>query len=319
MDLRNISYERERRRWMTDMKMASRPRNKSKGIVCVILAVMMAFSSVTVPQRTQAAVEKNFSGTGKSTVSISDAESYQMDLQKPITHYIKFKAGVTGYITLKFVSDSKLLNAKTGERVMAEGDITLCDSKKSPIGVMEAWYSKKAYTGDNARTYGVLKGKTYYFKVESWGGVKISANVVKVAKSSANSKAKAKNLAMGKSAKGVMIAGQKKSDWYKVKLTKGAKLKIEYTAKTMGYADAKQYGYQEAGLRFTFVMNTKDGKWTAKTDLTPLKPNNSVKITMRDEKYGTLHNLPAGTYYVKVEPINKKSSGYYTLKWTTYS
>ncbi len=311
MEIRGVHCEREGK--------AMKKVNRKKHIICGVLAALLALAAVTVPQPALAAAEKSFSGTGKSTVSISDDESYQMDLQKPITHYIKFKAGVTGYITLKFVSDSKLLNAKTGEPVKAEGDITLCDSKKNAIGVMEAWYSKKAYTGDNARTYGVLKGKTYYFKVESWGGVKISANVVKVAKSSANSKAKAKNLAMGKSAKGVMIAGQKKSDWYKVKLTKGAKLKIEYTAKTMGYADAKQYGYQEAGLRFTFVMNTKDGKWTAKTDLTPLRPKNSVTITMRDAKYGTLHNLPAGTYYVKVEPINKKSSGYYTLKWSAYS
>lgn len=264
------------------------------------------------------AAAKSFRGTGKSNVSVSDAEGYDVENQKPIIQYIAFKPNVTGYVTLKFVSDSKYVSAETGLPVPAEGNITLCDGKKKAIGVEEAWYAKKKYAGDDTRTYGVRKGQSYYFKLETWGGVKITANVVKADKSSANSKAKAKNLTKNQKAKGIMIAGEKKADWYKIKLTKGAKIKLSYTAKTMGFANATQYGYKEAGICFTFMMKTEDGKWTAKTKLTPLKSEDEITIAMKDEETGVRYDMEPGTYYVKVEPVNKKSSGYYTLKWSTF-
>lgn len=291
-----------------------------KKISSIVLIALMVITVLTigVSEETQAATGKSFSGKGKSTVTISDAEGYDLENQKPITQYIKYKAGVTGYITLKFTSDSQLVSAKTGLPISSEGDITLCNSNKKAIGVVEAWYCENKYTGDNTRTYGVTKGQTYYFKVEAWGGVQISASVVKVAKSTANSRTKAVNLVKGKTAKGIMIAGEKKADWYKIKLSKGAKLKLNYTVKTMGYANAVQYGYKEAGIRFTFVMDTGNGQWTSKTDLTPLKPENAITVSIKDQSSGIMYDIEPGTYYVKVEPINKKSSGYYTIKWSTF-
>ena len=156
----------------------------------------------------------------------------------------------------------------------------------------------------NTTTYGVKKNTTYYFAVQCNAGTKITATVKAIKDSSASSKSKAKTLSKGKKVTGVIAYGDSKADWYKIKLTKSAKLNLYYLANTNGTNEKN-------GFKITFY--NKDGKvFSGK--------NNGKKdgwyISLANG--GTKFDLPSGTYYIKVERMSKASSGSYTLKWTTF-
>lgn len=267
-------------------------------------AMIVTVFTVAAPEGVQAA-SLTFKGSGKSTVTIKDSDCYNAGYTAYKTNYIKFKATKTGYVTITFKGASSVYANPAGY-------VTFCNSKKKALGeTQEAWSTNYSQSWGYTRSYGVKKGQTYYFAVVSNGGVKITANVTAVTKSSANTKAKAKTLAKGKTAKGVIIAGQNKADWYKIKMTSSQKLKLTYTAKSNG--DNDQYG-----IKVTFYDT--DGKmWTNNSwgYVTPQYPSDGMTITMVNSS-GTKFAIPAGTYYVKVERYNKNSSGYYTLKWSTF-
>lgn len=82
-------------------------------------------------------------------------------------------------------------------------------------------------------------------------GTKITATVKAIKDSSASSKSKAKTLSKGKKVTGVIAYGDSKADWYKIKLTKSAKLNLYYLANTNGTNEKN-------GFKITFY--NKDGK-----------------------------------------------------------
>lgn len=278
---------------------------KALSFVLALAMVVTAFT-VAAPEGVQAAAAKSFKGQGKSTVTIKDQDCYNASGSAYKTNYIKFKANKTGYVTVTFKGGASAIYAKPS------GYVTFCNSKKKALGeANEAWSTNYSKAWGYTRSYGVKKGQTYYFAVVSNGGVKITASVTAVAKSTANSKSKAKSVEKGKTAKGVIIAGDSKADWYKIKLTKSEKLKIAFTCKSNG--DNDKYG-----VKFTFYDT--DGKmWTnnSYSYVSPQVPSDGMTITMVD-KSGTKFAIPSGTYYVKVERLNKQSSGYYTFKWSTF-
>lgn len=282
-------------------------------LLSFVLALAMIVSVFTVagPTEVQAA-EKSFKGKGTSVVKFSDMDCVDTTTMDWATQWIKFKPSVTGYVTLTFSSISQ-------QFADTYGTIQICNNKKKAIGMVENWQnaigSSKAAT---SRTYGVEKGKTYYFKVVCEGGTSIKAKVTKVTKSKANSKAKAKNLTKGKAVKGVIPANSSKADWYKIKLTKSAKLRLIYTAQTNGVMASGNYLAAAGGIKFTFY--DKDGKvWgSAISNLTPYSPEGGWDISLVSSRTGSEHDIPTGTYWIKVERINKNSCGMYTVKWTTY-
>lgn len=278
-----------------------------RAVLMAALAILCV--GVWQPEAADAA-QKSFKGTGKSAVAFSDKESKGED-GKLVAHYVKYKAGVTGYVTLKFSEKSNMYKWSIGY-------VTLCDENKKPIGQREYWTNKEGlakYPYDT-RMYGVRKGETYYFKLECDGGTRIAAKVTKVAKSKANSRKNAEALPQGKTADGVIIAGEKTADWYKITLPRTAKLKIELVSRTNGDATG---GYKTTGVRMTFCR--KDGKkWsnTSSLNLTLGNASNSLDVYMAD-KNGNKFDIPTGTYYVKFEPMSKQSSGYYKVKWNAYN
>lgn len=275
------------------------------------LAMIVTVFGVSAPTEVQAA-NKSFKGKGSSTVTISDAETIDATGDYA-THYIKFKANVTGYITLKFKNASKVTSSPLG-------GVRICKSSKQPIGKFEVWTTGYSESPFFTRTYGVKKGQTYLFEVFSNAGVKISATVKSVKKVNATKRTKAKEIKKGKTMTGVIIAGDKKVDWYKIKLKNSKKIKITCKAKTNGVvlgSDNKMY--DGAGIKITYYKGdgTVFDPKNPSDLLTPLYPNMTSTFSVVSSS-GSSHTLSTGTYYIKVEPANTYSSGQYTIKWTTY-
>ena len=278
--------------------------------VCMFLTAVMAVTLFTVAAPTEAqAAGLSFKGNGKSTVTIKDTQCYSGRNLK--VNYIKFKPSVTGTVTLKFDCSSSYYNN-------SKGYVTFCNKNKKTIGQKnEIWrndYAGKIY---NTTTYGVKKNTTYYFAVQCNAGTKITATVKAIKDSSASSKSKAKTLSKGKKVTGVIAYGDSKADWYKIKLTKSAKLNLYYLANTNGTNEKNGFKitfYNKDGKVFSGKNNGK--KVSAISKVTRLYPEDGWYISLANG--GTKFDMPSGTYYIKVERMSKAPSGSYTLKWTTF-
>ena len=288
-------------------------RIKRNKIVSLVLTAFMIVSvfAVSIPQQAEAAGSLNLSfknGKGKSTVTISDRECTEATNK---IAYITFKPKVTGYITVKMTNSSSVVNAV--------GYITLCNNKKQPIGHNnEPYMTVDPDSWSYTRTYGIRKGKTYYFAVQSTGGVKLTANIKATSKSNANSRKKAKNLNSGKKANGVIIAGENKVDWYKINVKKQKPISIRLSVKTSG-ASGTLSGFNGNidGIRYTFC--DKNGKPWNKGNYDDYarmtQPTVSYLYQMRNPYTGATFGIEKGVYYIKVERHTKVSSGQYTLSW----
>lgn len=275
-------------------------------VVSFVLTMAMVFSVfvVATPEEVKAA-SMSFEGKGKSSVTISDMDSFdESGYYYMKANWIKFKASQTGYITVKMTNASEVENP--------EGYLTFCDSKKRALGKnREYWSTNYDHSVYYTRTYGVKKGKTYYFKVESTAGVKVTASVTKLSKGKNTSKKKAKTISSGKKVKGVIVAGDKTADWYKIKVNGNQRVRLTYSAKTNG--DDKYNG-----IKVTFYKsNGSMYKRNSYECVSVTKPSGGFEF-YRENAYGQQFGLTAGTYYVKVERYNKTSSGQYTLSWKAY-
>lgn len=269
-------------------------------VVSLALAAVMMFSVLTVvtPEEVSAA-DTTITGSGTRTVTITDEQSYEFTGQET---YIKFKAKATGYVTVKATNVSALYTD-------TYGGISLCSSNKKVISEAdERYYTEYNDSLYYTMTYGVKKNTTYYLRVKAMGGTKITATFKTVKKNAATKRSKAKTISKNKSVKGVIIANDKKADWYKIKLTKSQQLKLSYSAKTDGsskYSGIKVTFCKSNGKNF--LSNSYD--WVSRSN-----PSSWMKF-YRQYSNGKKTGLATGTYYVKVEPYTKTSSGYYTLKW----
>lgn len=278
-------------------------------VLSLMLAFLMVIGTATVaaPESVEAASKvKNLKGSGKSSVKFTDAETYDPSgYYYMAENWIKFKASQTGYITLKMQSNSDITNPY--------GYLTFCDGKKKALGKnREYWTTNQDESKYYTRTYGVKRGKTYYFKVQSSAGVKISASMTKLNKGKNNSKKKAKTLSAKKKVKGVIIAGENTTDWYKIKVNGNQRVKLSYSAKTNGDSDYN-------GIKVTFCKANGSKFLSNSYDwVSVVAPSGWTKYYRKNYVTGAQSGLTAGTYYVKVERYNKTSSGQYTLSWKAY-
>lgn len=172
-----------------------------------------------------------------------------------------------------------------------------CDFSGSQIGLYNNKKSALSYT-DYTRyaNYGVKKGKTYYIRMYSKYPIcsffNISAYTCKITKNCGTKIKKAKKLKRNNVRLGVIIAESKQSDWYKIKITKSKKVKAYLTGKNCG--GIKVALYNKRGKRLSNYGSIL---------------SRGAKFTMKSKK------ISAGTYYLKASRFNKKSSGYYNLKW----
>ncbi len=143
-------------------------------------------------------------------------------------------------------------------------------------------------------TYGVKKGQTYYIRVKSsrnsYGYYNFKITNPAVKEKSGKNKAKAVTVKKGKTVKGTILAGNGQADWYKFKKTNKKTTKITIKGQTNGTFRVRLYrgGKQVSAKTFNYRYGGYEFR---------------------------LYNYPKGTYYVKVERANAKSSGYYALAW----
>lgn len=247
-----------------------------------------------------------FNKSGKFSVQFSDEECYD-DKVGIKTNYIQFQASDNGYVTVKIMSTSD-------DSAYSFGHMTFCNEDMNVLGQKnEYWSTKKAsdarfYT----RTYGVKAGQNYGIKFESRYGIKISVTFKSVGIGNNTEKSKAKTLAAKKTIKGVIAAGENKTYWYKIKLKKSKTLKLTYNVKTNGDSTKN-------GLKITFCKaNGKKFSDKSYDKLSVIGSSGWMAFYRDNLSTGTPIGIEAGTYYVKVQCINPKSSGYYSLKYQLY-
>ena len=171
-------------------------RNLLKQVTSLVLAAVMMFSvtAIAAPNSVKAA-EKSFAKNG-GTVTISDEESYVATQEYS---WIKYKAAQDGYLRVKMSNATQLQ-----EIGYAFGTTQLYDASRTKALSTESVWSTDAVNAMFVTDYyGVKKGKTYYFKVGSMGGVSVQAQLTKYKDKSGTKKQKASWKLHGKKRKTV--------------------------------------------------------------------------------------------------------------------
>lgn len=255
----------------------------------LLLAACILLITVGVPQRTKAA-ELSFNVS--TTVQLPQ-DGYSVSSGSDT--WIKYKAKSTGYITISVQSSPQTIQGSgaAGTANAASGEFQLYNAKKNTaLSNVKYYLTSGANPADYSMSYGVKKGASYYIRMRASAAVSVSCNLTKVSESSGSKKTKAKSIKKGKTIRGIIPAGDKSADWYKIVIPKKQTLHIYYS----GLTDNK--------LKLTF----------SGTYLKTAKKYVYCGVTSLQHTYSTERVQP-GTYYVKVERGDSKSSGYYTLKW----
>ncbi len=269
------------------------------GIFCLILI----FGGVLPSWKVRAS--ENFNSN--PTVTIPEEKSYSVT---GAYTWIKYKAPGNGYITVRAssilpkntvsytdntvtIQDPATGQQSTLPRVYSQGKWRLYSAKKNTaLSSDDIFRTASSQSMDTTQTYGVKKNTTYYLRVSSNGNLTIKCKFTKVSENSGSQKSKAKSVKKNKTVKGIIGAGEKTADWYKIKLPKKQVLHLYFSGKTNDKIKLTFSGtYLKTAKKYIVRGNTKT-----------------------QHTYTTERAQP-GTYYVKVERNNSKSSGYYTLKW----
>ncbi len=274
----------------------------------LLMAVVMLVSVITVMPGEVKAAEYSFKGNGTSVVTITDQDCINAITAREF-HWIKFQPKKTGSITITATNASGVMG-------YTEGFVVLCDASKNIIDYTEDYYNTSK---DDSRyftiTYGVKANTTYYFRVDAGAGVSLKATVSSIKKAANKNRKKAKTIAHNKNVKGVIIAGDKRVDWYKINLKKSKKIKVTFNVKTNGWNGQNANNMTE-GIRFTFC-DSKGRMFTRDSYDNLNRSQNKGTVTYYMTRTGSSKKLglKPGTYYIKVERVNTFSSGEYSLKW----
>lgn len=276
-------------------------KNKTKRycskIPCFALAALMIalIAYVFAPAEASAA-SRAFKSAGRSAVVIKDKQDAKTTRQKT---WIRYKAPDNGClkITAQNASDRY---AKS----YVKGDWQLFGkNRKDAVSPKKNYTTKSKDSFYYTDVYGVKKGTVYYLAVNANGGVKITASFTKITDKSGAKKSRALKLAKGKTATGLIRAGDGSvSDWYQFTLTAPQKLKLYLTPYTNNDISISISGPKGA-LKPSMTkvgISTSTGK----------KLNYGRKCP-----FTTKQAVKAGTYYIQIKPAAKTSSGYYKLVW----
>lgn len=202
------------------------------------------------------------------------------------TVYHKIKVPKTGYLTVSGYSYSSYSNSKYSLSVR------LCNSKKREMQQANSLLlSSKGY-----KTYYAVKKGTYYIKVQS-NKYKLKYSFKSMSDNGGSKASKAKYISKNKTAKGLILAGEKsnKVDWYKIVLNKPQKIKFTYGARANDWV---QFKVSAADPRVSIY------------GASAYRVNNT-------QSFKTSSVFPAGTYYIQVYRMSNSPNcmGYYTVKW----
>ncbi|RDU23926.1 PPC domain-containing protein [Anaerosacchariphilus polymeriproducens] len=172
--------------------------------------------------------------------------------------------------------------------------ITLCNSRKKSLSSKN--YSNPKMKSYKKVVYGVKKGTTYYLKLQSINCPKLTLKYTykSVIDKSGSKRSKAYKLKSGKKVTGLIIANKKTTDWYKFKLRSPKKIKITLTGSTNDQFYIQIYNSKGESILYS----------------APYVYDANFKRNII-----SLHALKKETYYIKIARGNKKSSGYYNLKF----
>lgn len=199
----------------------------------------------------------------------------------------------TSYHKLEVASDS--LVTVYGNSYSPSGDpsslyVDLCNSNKVKI-LSSTLTSYSQYVAQ----YALSKG-TYYISTNESDRYQLKCTMGKVKDQSASSKGKATQIKKGKTVKGIITLSEKtsKADWYKIKLTKSAKIKLLLSAQCSGYSS----------LKVQFIPASS--KTRMLSDTVYIGTGSKTASTTKMKK---------GTYYLKVTKRNATDSGSYSIKY----
>ena len=238
----------------------------------------------------------SFSSTTTAPVTINyiatafSGEDKTLDAEVPVITYTNTNDTVYHKITLKKDSVVLVMGMSIDLNYSSAYygiTVSLYNAKKQQIG-----NSTYLYDGNSYSSYYVLKKGTYYVgcSEDSLYQLIYSSLNAKTSKAGA-SKAKAVTLKKNKKITNAMFTGQKATHWYKIKLTKSAKLSVS----TSGIGNDSSY---------------------YKMEIMPASGTTSILVNADGSSDGLRSNkkLSAGTYYVKISKPNKADGIYYTLK-----
>lgn len=218
--------------------------------------------------------------------------------------WIKYKAPENGYVTITANWKSKYKYSegfwrlyKSNKRTALSKSVSYCSGYN---GSTNRGGSSRIY--ERQSTFGVKKGTTYYLRLQSYNGVRLTCKF-KTVKEKCGKKRNKKTPALkkNKTVKGIILPNDKNKDWYKITFKKPQYVRLYYNVKSDGK------------FKITFCSIIGSKMWGTKSNYTT--KTRGVMLFSKNPITKKKAKLNAGTYYVKVEPADKYSSGYYSLKW----
>ncbi len=201
----------------------------------------------------------------------------------------------------------------------------MCETgKKEPIMVQYLNSKKKSISNskflvkNSLSGVGVRADKIYYIKLWNANKSTIGTTTIldmkyqidDVMVSTNNSRGKSYTLSQNTYKESLVVADQKNTYWYKVKLPKDQKLSISIESRML----------QMNGSCLEVDLYNRDGvKMTTKS----IKISEECNVEYKKKKYNMIYpvkkietgKIISDTYYIKVVSNSKKSSGSYRIKW----
>lgn len=231
-------------------------------------------------------IEYYFKYTFATTISASNNKTFTVTPANSKQNiYVKIKPNKTGYITVTDYNGSAYL--------------TLCNKKQKAVS--DQVYMSSSSSSYKTAVFGVKKNETYYLKVNSNYPVKMKYKVTGVSDKSGSKPSKAKAIKKGKTAGGVITAGDSTADYYKVTLSKAQTLSLTMKGKlSSGGYNVEVYSNKKCTKKYRMGSSTYNYY--------------NSKLTLKSTS-SNKNKLSKGTYYIKITRKNSKSNGYYSIKW----
>lgn len=263
-------------------------KNKKTLMACTILACTILFL---------------FSGSLKAsakTMTLKAGKAKTYSVKKGKTYYAKFKAAKTGYMTVvtsntKYVTLINAKHKKVGSCQEGNLELTFPTSSNKASG-----YAHPA-------AFGVKKGKVYYLKLTSnfSGSSKVKILNTKCRAYAANKKSKAYKLSKDKKLTSAVMAGKKKTWWFKYKTTTDYRnLMVEFNSSHVVEA---LYGTKADNCEYKVQMYDASGKELG-------SETTKYNTYLYDYKFFGPAGSKGSTIYIKVTALSKYNSGWFYVK-----
>lgn len=276
-------------------------RNLFQRSASLMLAVVMVLSVIVVMPKDVKAAADRVLPAGGGTIAITDQECAAAIWDY---NWISYTAAKDGYLKLTFSN-----NTKIPEIGYSSGSVVLYDAAKvTPLSNTMRYSIQDGREFVTTEYYGVKKGATYKIRVNSYGGVIITAQFKAIKKKLNNNlkKGKAITLKKGKKTDGIIQPGNSKSHFYKFKVTNSKKVTVTIVPYLTSDFYFNVWGPKLKKSKDQVTLRTANGagnyNWGNKKCSTEIYTRSGGKLT-------------AGTYYIEVKPIGKTCNGYFSVKW----